>query len=703
MPLYPLFILLFGISVQQHMWWAALGFGMVSYATGRCGHQLAHLGVICLLIVAWWHVGTSPPITSSESFSIESRRENGESVRLYGTIRDQAGVLIGRTTIGRPGQTCDVRFEAVPFQPKRNSGGFDERQWALGNDYSFKGELLTIHHCVDTKGLSGAMLRFKERRLQHVERTYDADVALYIEALLFGESRLLDEATSFSFRVTGLLHLLVISGSHITLIVYGLDRLLQPLPLRRETKTFMVLLSVTSFCWLTGFSPPVARAVLVADVLLCARLFGWTVRDPLHLLGWCSATLLAFEPSLYFNIGFQLTVGMTSFLLLTRPLWKHVLELATYAQAFGLIILWPVQSIMSVLAPVYNVVLGLAMSWVVLPCTILTYVFPAMSPLLQTLIHAIDGIFSLDARLRLWVPLHDVTSAHALLLLLGLWVGLRLLERARIMGLLVMVGSLLLVHVAVDGTDQPRVTFLDVGQGDAIVIEQAGIIGMIDVGGVFVPPGERRSTFDPGADVVAPYVWKRGERALDFVLLTHADHDHIGGLKGLLETIPVREVWVSGRIADESKRNELLTMLNQYPVHVRTVKAGDRPFPWMWIVAPDGGRDGSDENEASVACYLSIGALTYLLTGDLPMAQETEIPALDVDVFKLGHHGSNTSSGQAFLDRIDPEWVIISVGQHNRYGHPHAETLERVSGRHVLRTDHDGMVVCQRICEGFIK
>ncbi len=81
---------------------------------------------------------------------------------------------------------------------------------------------MTIHHCVDTKGLSGAMLRFKERRLQHVERTYDADVALYIEALLFGESRLLDEATSFSFRVTGLLHLLVISGSHITLIVYGL-------------------------------------------------------------------------------------------------------------------------------------------------------------------------------------------------------------------------------------------------------------------------------------------------------------------------------------------------------------------------------------------------------------------------------------------------------------------------------------------------
>ncbi|WP_396128222.1 ComEC/Rec2 family competence protein [Exiguobacterium mexicanum] len=95
--------------------------------------------------------------------------------------------------------------------------------------------------------------------------------------------------------------------------------------------------------------------------------------------------------------------------------------------------------------------------------------------------------------------------------------------------------------------------------------------------------------------------------------------------------------------------------------------------------------------------------LTYLLTGDLPEEREGMIPTVDVDVFKLGHHGSNTSSSEELLHRIDPEWVIISVGRNNRYGHPHLDTLQRLEGRRVLRTDEDGMVVCERNrCRGIV-
>lgn len=143
-------------------------------------------------------------------------------------------------------------------------------------------------------------------------------------------------------------------------------------------------------------------------------------------------------------------------------------------------------------------------------------------------------------------------------------------------------------------------------------------------------------------------------------------------------------------------------MLETYGTSVRYLEAGDRPFPWMWIVAPN--RPHEDENAHSISLYMNVDGMRYLLTGDLPLEEEAALPTLDVDVFKLGHHGSNTSSGEELLERIDPEWVIASVGANNRYGHPHEETLQRIVGRRLLRTDVNGMIVCEkRMCRGIIE
>lgn len=122
----------------------------------------------------------------------------------------------------------------------------------------------------------------------------------------------------------------------------------------------------------------------------------------------------------------------------------------------------------------------------------------------------------------------------------------------------------------------------------------------------------------------------------------------------------------------------------------------------MWIVSPTERED--DENANSVSVYMMVGGLKYLLTGDLPEAGEKKLPTVDVDVFKLGHHGSDTSSSEDLLTRIDPEWTVISVGRNNRYGHPHEDVLARLVGKHVLRTDEHGMVVCERGgCRGIVE
>lgn len=705
MPVYPLIPVSLIIALESGVWGVTTVLGVACILTWRRQSLYTHIGcvgLICLILIPNPAPGS---ITDEDGvFVIESRRDNGQSARFYGELNGMSGVLTGRDVeLGRPGETCLVTFEAVPFASLRNTGGFDEAAWAIGAGLSFKGEDVQVEQCRPSDGLSGRMLRWKERQLERIETSHRPDVALYMEALLFGESRLLDEETSFSYRVTGLLHLLVISGSHIALLVVALKWIFQPLPLHRETKFIFVMGCVTAFGWLTGFSPPVARAVLVADVVLVLSLFGQTVRDPVRMLSWCAAVLLTLQPYLLWNLGFQLTVAMTLFLLLTRAMWTNLFSVALYAQWFGLIFLWQVQPVLSLFAPVYNVMAGLLISWVVLPLAFVTYMLPIVEPTLYPILEGLNGMFQVHHLYRPWVPLHEITFWHAAYLFIALSTGLVLLDKKRTSGWVWTAAALLTLYGWLEWSEEPRVTFLDVGQGDAIVVEQNGITGVIDVGGVFQYPGEKkRSTYDTGGDVVVPYVWKRGETHLDFMLLTHADHDHIGGMKGVLERIPVDEVWLAAEAADESKRLALLAELEPYDVTVRLLQEGDRPYPWLWVVTPVD--MGEDENANSVSVFMKVGDLSYLLTGDLPEEKENLIPTVDVDVFKLGHHGAKTSSGTDLIDRVNPEWVVVSVGSDNRYGHPHPETLARVKGRQLLRTDEDGMVVCERGgCKGGVR
>lgn len=704
MPLYPLLPISLFIAGMYGSVALCLLLSVAIAFTCRGQSVYAHIGAVLLVLFVFVRPDAEPlPEAGPYLFAIESRRDNGLSARLYGQIDGTEGVLTGRDlALGRPGETCLVTFTHIPFAPLRNTGGFNESAWALGAGLTFKGSDVAIEACRPSDGIAGRMLRWKERQLARIEATYRPDVALYMEALLFGESRLLDEDTSFSYRVTGLLHLLVISGSHIALLVLAFRWLMRGLPFRQETKTQLIIAAVTLFGWLTGFSPPVARAVLVADLLLGLSLFGYRVRDPIRLLSWCAAMLLAVQPYLFWNLGFQLTVAMTLFLLVTRSIWKGPFGLAIYAQWFGLIFLWPVQPILSMLAPVYNVLVGLLISWFIIPIALLSYLVPTAEPLLYPVLDGLNGTFQLHHDWQPWLPLHEFTFWHAVTLAAVLWGGLILLEWKRWTGWALAVSSLFFLHVSLEWTEQPRVTFLDVGQGDAIVVEYGDVTGVIDVGGVFQDPKEsKRSTYDPGADVVAPYIWKRGETRLDFLLLTHADHDHVGGLSGLLSSIEVDEVWLSAEVADQGKRDELLAELAAYQVPVRLLSSVDRPYPWMWVVAPD--ESGEDENANSVSLFMKVGDLTYLLTGDLPDTREGMIPTVDVDVFKLGHHGADSSSSRELIERVDPEWIVVSVGANNRYGHPHPDTLERIEGRRLLRTDEDGMVVCERNrCRGIV-
>jgi competence protein ComEC len=245
---------------------------------------------------------------------------------------------------------------------------------------------------------------------------------------------------------------------------------------------------------------------------------------------------------------------------------------------------------------------------------------------------------------------------------------------------------------------QLELTAIDVGTGDSLLIATPeGRTALVDAGGMPARPGAS-ARLDTGEDVVSPYLWRRGIRRLDTVVLTHLDHDHSGGMEAILRNFRPREFWV-GPLPLEERAARLLTLANSNGAAIRGLAAGT-VFSWGgadWqVLAPP--RVAARRNDSSLVLRVSYGRQAMLLTGDLERQGEARLLAEGglryTQVLKVAHHGSRTGTSVSFLTALQPAIALISAGRHNRFGFPHESVLEALAAQRtlVLRTDHSGAV-----------
>ncbi|HEY4690829.1 MAG TPA: ComEC/Rec2 family competence protein [Anaerolineae bacterium] len=239
------------------------------------------------------------------------------------------------------------------------------------------------------------------------------------------------------------------------------------------------------------------------------------------------------------------------------------------------------------------------------------------------------------------------------------------------------------------------VAFLDIGQGDSILIHSPNGSTMLIDGG---------NSDRDASEVILPKLREWGAQRLDVMVATHPDADHIGGLPEVLENFPVANVALTGQVHTTKIYERFLTDIRDLKVNAIQVRTGT-PIPFdpavtVEVLAPDEKfvQDEGDTNDASIVIKLTYGSISFMFTGDAEEPEEQAILASGTNVrstvLKVGHHGSRSSTSEPFLTAVDPQIGIISAGQGNRYGHPHQEILDRLNaaGVTIYRTDQSGTI-----------
>lgn len=622
------------------------------------------------------------------------------------------------------GNTIRATGELSFFQSARNPGNFDQklyyqRQDIHGSAWAKRVEIADDSIWKIRDWLSEFRSQWKKALIQAIGEK-DGNV---LSAMMLGEKSEMEPDTKELYQVSGIGHILAISGLHLSFIGIGAYRIF-----RRMTGSYMTggiagILLLILYVMMIGVTISAVRALVMFLFRVGADMAGRHY-DPPTALAAAAAAVLLWRPLSLYDGGFWLSFGAVFAIIIVLPIFKGLPIQGFWASVSINLTILPVILFYFFEFPPYSLLLNLfvipLMSAMLLLGLLGSAAYAAGIPIAAFGLQICKAILWLyekcceigmgmpGARMIAGKPRLWQIAAYYILLAAAM-VFLRQLRRKekkiRIIPLLALAAGIFILTFRFGEAGRLSVTILDVGQGDGIFIQGPS-------GGTYLIDGGSSDIKKVGQYRIEPFLKSRGVGKLDYVLISHGDSDHMNGVANLIErrkigigigtlVLPMQEAW------DESLCS-LADMARRAGIQVATIGPGQgiqEKGATLSCIQPAKGDEIQPGNEASMVLALSSGQFDMLFSGDVEGKGEellTErLTKTEQDrtweVLKVAHHGSRNSTGERFLQSVQPAFAIISAGEQNRYGHPHQETLFRLKERgiKIYSTQDKGAVMIE--------
>ena len=514
----------------------------------------------------------------------------------------------------------------------------------------------------------------------------------YLNTFILGDSSYIKEEVLESYRTNGISHLFSVSGMHITLFSTIILFILNKIK-KKEINYLFVILFLLFYMFLTNFIPSVIRATFLFVFIILNKKLKLNL-STLKILLIILMINLIINPYNIYNMGFEFSYIISLFLItFSKIINRHknyiIKTLVTSSISFLASIPILINNYFNInLMTIFNNIIFVPLiSIIVFPISLIIILLPKLDFIYEIIINILENLSIFITNFKIEIIFSRASIFITILYYLIISLFLYKIYKKKYKYILI-IGVILFIHTNINYIkNDSYVTFIDVGQGDSSLIHLPFNRGniLIDTGGKY--------SYNVFKDIIS-YLKSEGIKSIDYLILTHGDYDHMGEAINLVENFKVEKVIFNCGKFNELEKELIKVLENKKIPYYSCIKELNIDNNKLYFL---NNKDYGNENDNSSVIYTELNNYKFLLMGDAGVEVEEDLiekyNLQDIDVLKVGHHGSKTSSSKEFINEINPNYSIISVGKNNRYGHPNDSVLENLENSKIYRTDQDGSVM----------
>lgn len=544
---------------------------------------------------------------------------------------------------------------------------------------------LKIDNIKILKENSNPFIKLKNRVIKHVNSYKDST---YLYAFILGKTELISDEVLTSYRENGISHLFALSGLHVSIFSSILLFILKKLRFKEILNYVLIFIFLLLFSFITGFSPSILRATLLFFLLGINKVFYLNIRT-LDILYLVFIILVIINPFIIYNLSFILSFTAAFFLIFSSDLLKggnyfvslFKVSLLSYFASLPLSIYY--FGYTNLLGTILNLVFVPLVSFVVFPLTLLTFIISKFYSILNITTNLLESLSLLFNKFKIIIYFSRINLIFVFIYLSILMLYIKFKKKICLYLIIVL---LIFFKIRPYMDNNTYIYYIDVGQGDSILVVTSHLNKtiLIDTGGIVSFNENYKSNIVKNKTI--PFFRRIGINKVDYLFLTHGDYDHAGEANELLNNFCVKKVFINkGNINNIEKKinnKEVLTLKNFVIDNIKVNSLNNNVF--------------NNENDDSTILLFNIYDYKFLFMGDASIKTEEYLLnnyiLPNVDILKVGHHGSYTSTSTDFINVIKPKYSVISVGENNMYKHPNKSVLDILDNTKLFRTDVDGTI-----------